>query len=518
MQRRTRLEACPSSVDFAEVDIQSSQELKTDFPKSILIAGYRIAKTYSAMNPTWSLLAANLRPRLLGLLAVGAAHCVFTSAAQAERPHLPSRIDDFRNWMHAHRRPPKQNPALTTEESLGAALYSDRNLSLNRNQACATCHSLSPAKDAATGQPLPVAGFVDPDNVQNLTAVSKGSVPGKAGTLNTPSAGYAAFSPVFHWDDLQGLYVGGQFWNGRAATLQAQAKQPFFNPVEMAMPSVWAFVTRLKENAGYRRAFNKIFDLDLDRIPPYPLAPSTAKAPPGVTAALDAATHAIAAFEKSRAFNRFSSKFDFYLASVIELSPEEKAGLDLFVGKANCAACHVSDPTIAPDGSPLPPLFTDFTYDNIGVPRNTRIPGNPEPNPGLGGRSDVAALTPGGSEVGKHKVMPLRNIAITPPYAHNGVFGTLEEITHFYNTRDTLGTVPSDQSPGFGVTGWPAAEVPDTVNQDELGNLGLTPDEEAAVVAFMRTLTDDYPKWGNDPQVPPGTPSPFANTPFPPSP
>lgn len=437
--------------------------------------------------------------------------------ASAERPVRDNQIPEFRNWMRRFgHRPPRPTP-ISDEQALGSALYSDQNLSLLRNQACATCHSLQPAKSPVTGLPLPTAGFVDPDNVRRGTPVSAGSVRGKFGTLNTPSAGYAAFSPAFHWNGEEGLFVGGQFWNGRSTNLQAQAAQPFLNPVEMAMPSEWAVVTRLKENPTYRQAFYRIYRLDLSTIPGSERAPASAKAPAGVTAVYDAMTRAIAAFEKSRLFNRFTSKFDFYLAGVIELSPEESSGLELFVNKAKCANCHLADPTLAPDGTPLPPLFTDFTYDNIGVPQNTRIPGNPTPNPGLGGRADIAAIT-AGTELGKHKVMSLRNIAITPPYAHNGVFLTLEQITHFYNTRDVLGFVPSDQHPGFGVSGWPAPEISENVNTEELGNLGLTPAEEAALVAFMKTLTDDYPNWGNDPNVPPQTPSPFAATPFPPFP
>jgi cytochrome c peroxidase len=202
-----------------------------------------------------------------------------------------------------------------------------------------------------------------------------------------------------------------------------------------------------------------------------------------------------------------------------ELSDKERRGLNLFEGdKAKCSACHISTPGIAPDGSVQPPLFTDFTYDNLGLPRNVNIPGNPAPNPGLGGRDDIAARDPAGAEIGKQKVMGLRNIAITPPYGHNGVFKTLEQITHFYNTRDTLGWVVDNNDPGFGVKGWPSPEVPQNVNKDELGDLGLTPEEESDLVAFMRTLTDNYPAWGRDPKVPPGTPSPFAEMPFPPFP
>ena len=172
--------------------------------------------------------------------------------------------------------------------------------------------------------------------------------------------------------------------------------------------------------------------------------------------------------------------------------------------------------TTAPDGSPFPPLLTDFTYDNLGVPRNETIPGNPEPDPGLGGRADIAAKDPSGSLIGAHKVMSLRNIALTPPYMHNGAFATLAEVVHFYNTRDTKSRVCSGiTDSGFGKDCWPRPEFPDTMNTSELGDLGLTAAEEADIVAFMETLTDNYSKWGG-PDIP--KKSPFADVPFPPLP
>jgi len=406
----------------------------------------------------------------------------------------------------------------TPEELLGFLLYSDKNLSIRRNQSCASCHQLTPAIDPTTKRPLPVAGFIDPDNIQRGTPVSTGSLPDRFGTLNAPSVGYAAFSPFFHWDAAEGLYVGGQFWNGRAATLQEQAAAPFLNTVEMAMPSKWAVVTRLKEDPRYRVLFKNIYEIDLEHIAEHENASATQTPPPAVFAAYDAMTKAIAAFEKTRAFNRFTSKFDYFLAGQVELSVKEQRGFELFNGKAKCAACHITEPGIAPDGSVQPPLFTDFTYDNIGLPRNVNIPGNPEPSLGLGGRSDIAARDSAGGDIGKHKVMSLRNIAITAPYGHNGVFKTLEQITHFYNTRDTLGFVADNKDPGFGVSGWPDPEVTQNVNRDELGNLGLTATEESELVAFMGTLTDGYPDWGRDRNVPPGTPSPFIQMPLPPFP
>jgi len=421
---------------------------------------------------------------------------------------------------------------LTTEQRLGEKLYRDVNLSLKRNQSCESCHSLSRVTVPTEVEPgifrakkQPSLSFADPDSIQSGTTVAEGSVSGQFGMLNTPSAGYAAFSPFFHWDGSEGLYVGGQFWNGRARTLAEQAAQPPLNPAEMAMPSKWAVVTRLLKNTHYVKLFKKLYSIDLTLIPAFKLAPADQPAPPGVVAAYDAMARAIAEFEKSRVFNRFDSKFDYVMAGVTRFTQEEQRGFELFTGeKALCSACHVTTLTVAPDGSPFPALLTDFTYDNLGVPRNQNIPGNPEPNPGLGGRPEIAARDPAGNEIGKHKVMSLRNIELTPPYMHNGAFQTLEQVVHFYNTRDVKPRVCTDiNDPGFGNDCWPAAEFPETINRDELGNLGLSAQEEADIVAFMRTLTDNYPRWGNqwgrqDPHVPPGTPSPYAKVPFPPIP
>jgi cytochrome c peroxidase len=399
---------------------------------------------------------------------------------------------------------------LTDEQKLGKLLYEDENLSLNRNQSCASCHSLRPVQQHhAFSKSAP--GFVDPENVKKGTAVSSGSLPHRKGTLNAPSAGYSAFSPLFHWDEEEGLYVGGQFWNGRASNLTEQAKGPFLNPVEMAMPNEWSVVSRLKENEEYRKLFWQIYRLNLDAVPYMNSWRTNAKKPVAVSEIYHHMAKAISAFEQSPVFNKFNSKFDYVLAGMTKFTPIEEKGFALFNDekKGNCAACHISETSSDEEGNVIPPVFTDFTYDNIGLPRNVNIPNNPEPNSGLGGRPDIAKLDPNGDEIGKHKVMSLRNIAITPPYGHNGVFATLEQIVHFYNTRDTLGWVSDNQHPGFAKSGWPDPEINQNVNHDELGDLGLTTDEEEAIVAFMKTLTDDYPKWGRDRRVPPGTPSPF---------
>lgn len=383
---------------------------------------------------------------------------------------------------------------LTTEQQLGEMLYQDKNLSLNRNQSCETCHSLTPAYKTKTQQGL-VPSFVDVTNIKQKTAVSTGSVETETGVLNSLTVAYAGFSPEFHFDETEGLYIGGQFWNGRAKNLIEQAKQPILNPVEMAMPDELSVVKRLQENSFYVDKFKQLYKVDL-----------TDTSEKSVEKIYHSLAKAISAFEQSAIFNKFNSKFDYALFGKTQLSALEKKGLALFQDKGKCAECHTIDITVDEHGNFAPPVFTDFSYDNIGLPRNVNIPKNPEPDLGLGGRTDIENSA---AELGKHKVMTLRNIALTAPYGHNGIFKTLEEIVHFYNTRDTLPKVANNNSPEFGKTAWAQPEIAENVNTEELGDLGLTTSEEKAIVAFLKTLTDDYPLWGKDAKVPVGTPSPF---------
>ena len=165
----------------------------------------------------------------------------------------------------------------------------------------------------------------------------------------------------------------------------------------------------------------------------------------------------------------------------------------LFEGKGMCSACHISEP--GENGEP--PLFTDFTFDNLGIPKNPDNPFYTQPpsinpdgmnwiDPGLGGFLQSAGYSEDVymAEWGKHKVPTLRNVDLRPypefvkAFGHNGFFKSLKEITHFYNTRN--------------VEMWDAPEVPETLNTDELGDLGLTDEEEDAIVAFMKTLSDGF--------------------------
>ena len=362
---------------------------------------------------------------------------------------------------------PVEAVQLTPKEELGKLLYFDPQLSMGRNQSCSTCH-------------LP-PGFADPENVANPreSVVSKGSLPGKLGTRNSPSAAYAAFSPHFHWNGEEGLYVGGQFWDGREPTLKAQAKGPFLNHVEMGMISPRSVKEAVRDLVNpfqpkYLALFGQVYNVSLDTV--------NLTEPLVAEMLYDMVADAIAAYEKSSELNQFNSKFDYYLAGKAKLTPQERLGLTIFNGKGLCNKCHISTSLKSPDGGIIPPLFTDFTYDNLGIPRST----NPaiaqaKTDYGLGGRPDIAALDPKGTQKGKFKVPTLRNVALTAPYGHNGFFATLTEIVDFYNTAGIRGR-------------WPKPEVAQNVNREEMGNLKLTKREVAALVAFMQTLSDGYGK------------------------
>jgi cytochrome c peroxidase len=334
--------------------------------------------------------------------------------------------------------------------ALGELLYFDTNLSEPRGMSCASCH-------------LPEAGFADPDHE---LSVSRGIHPGRFARRNAPTAAYALFSPAFHFDEKEGLYVGGQFWDGRAPTLEDQAREPFVDPHEMANPDL-ATVVRKVRQAEYADRFDAIYG---------------AGALADELAAFTRIVNAIAAFERTARFHPFTSKYDYYLAGQVELSQQELLGLKLFddEAKGNCAACHPSQ--VGEEGSP--PLFTDFTYDNLGVPKNGASPfysQSAEYNPGGKNAIDLglAETTERAEDRGKFKVSTLRNIALTSPYMHNGIFSSLHEVVDFYNTRDTSNK-------------WGAAEVPENVNVEVLGDLGLSDEEVDAIVAFMETLTDGY--------------------------
>lgn len=353
--------------------------------------------------------------------------------------------------------------ALGSKAALGKALFNDISLSRDGTQACASCHDSS-------------RGFVDarPNASSHRAgepgAVSLGQDGLSIGDINTPSIAYLGFAPNFHFDESdpeEALFKGGFFLNGRAGSLHEQAKGPFLNPIEMQTTVAEVVV---KVRAGYRQELESIYGKDVFT---------------SDEAAFDAISDVIVAYERSPEFSSFDSKFDRVLAGVEEFSEQEQRGLELFKAedKGNCAACHLVPEAGMPKGERL---FTDFTYDNLGVPANVVA----RQLNGLGEKHQDAGLlaNPGVSDEalkGAFRVVSLRNIAITGPYMHNGVFRDLATVVHFYNNRDVAGAInPETLKP------WRKAEVPETMNTEELGDLGLSDSEVDDIVVFMKTLTD----------------------------
>ena len=384
--------------------------------------------------------------------------------------------------------------ALSDKEQLGKSIFFDDNLSINNNQSCAVCHG-------------PEAGWTGPESDINAGgAVYEGSITDRFGNRKPPSSAYATPSPVLHFviEKKEALFIGGNFWDGRATgqTLGSpaaeQAQGPFLNPLEQALPDAAEVITRICASS-YAVSFTQVCGTD---------ACDTTD-PDTVSATYDCVGLSVAAYEGSPEVNQYSSKYDAFLAGDVDLTKEEKKGLNLFKSKGKCANCHVLDP--GPNGEP--PLLTDFTFDNLGVPRNPDNPFYSEPdfNPqgfswidlGLGGflasRTDYQQFA--AANYGKQKVPTLRNVDKRPSpdfvkaYAHNGYFKTLKQIVHFYNTRDAK---PTCLNPFTTVEDalaqdcWPAPEVAANVNTKELGKLNLTDAQEDAIVAFMKTLSDGY--------------------------
>jgi cytochrome c peroxidase len=384
-----------------------------------------------------------------------------------------------------------QDTGLTDRETLGKLIFFDQNLSYNGNQACAACHA-------------PQTGWTGPTSVINVHgAVYEGSIAGLFGNRKPPSAAYATQSPILHVEK-DGTFVGGNFWDGRATgeflgnPAADQALGPFLNPLEQALATPADVVEKVC-SGGYSSLFRAVWGdavCNLDN----------------VSMAYDAIGLSIAAYEASSEVNAFSSKYDATFTGKAKLTKEEQRGYALFRGKGMCHRCHT--------GNGQQALFTDYTYDNLGLPRNPENPFyeelafNPQGaawvDEGLGGflasRADYQSYA--AANLGKHKVPTLRNVAlasceaepdnpdcIVKAYGHNGYFKSLKGIVHFYNTRDVKPTCPdpfTTEAEALTLGCWPAPEVAANVNMDELGDLGLTPAEEDAIVAFLMALSDGY--------------------------
>jgi cytochrome c peroxidase len=439
-------------------------------------------------------------------------------------------------------RPPVQPPNIvpfSPAEQLGKDIFFDATLSDPAGLSCATCH-------------VPSAGFTgSSSDVNSKAGPMPGIIPKRFGHRKPQAVTYAAYSPYgpYFSDDLQ-VWLGGNFWDGRAPDTSAQARMPFLDADEMANVPVGPYPPH---SGGFS-------PLVAEKLKERPYAPLFVEAFGfGDFASSDAeiyamATQAIAAYEASAEVNQFSSKFD---ASSYGTPPmnkyrfnrSEANGMALFFGNAQCSQCH-SSATLAPvlGATGGRDAFTMYCYANIGVPKNPNNPfyketdgaSNPHGfnplgaafidlglganlNPSPGGMRFMNASPGDIAEFrGLFKAPSVRNVDKRPgrgfvkAYMHNGIFKSLDQVVHFYNKRniavdrwgremafDLRTGPPNGYTRLFlppevldnvqnvaGVS--PADATSDVASNGQVGNLGLTPAEEADVVNFLRTLTDGF--------------------------
>lgn len=359
-------------------------------------------------------------------------------------------------------------PQVAEVEKLGAAIFHDARLSRPQGQSCASCHS----EQSAFRDPRP-------------GSVSPGAAPGRFGDRNAPSLLYAMFVPelALRPGDNGEDYSGGLFWDGRANSLSAQVASPIANPLEM---------NSSKSNVVNDVCSSLIYGADFRRLYGAEACPTDYAqwvSFDQIERSFNFVADAIAGFERSRALAPFSSKFDKVQAGFAQFNPQEALGFHVFKDsqRGNCAACHTLD---IPEGA-AGPLFTDFSYDNLGIPGNPKLRaiGHAIADQGL------FTTTKRAEDRGRFRTSTLRNIAQTAPYGHNGYFETLEQVVDFYSTRDLKPRCKEDllsarEAAAQGC--WPRPEVEEGENMDELGKINLSPEETQALLAFLRTLTDGY--------------------------
>jgi cytochrome c peroxidase len=369
---------------------------------------------------------------------------------------------------------------------------------------------------------------------------------------------YATYYPPLHYNQSQADFYGGNFWDGRATgyllqnAAANQAQDPPTDPEEMANPDPACVVYKLSLSK-YSAFFEKVYGVGSLQIN-WPSDVATICSTPEGAAILGGNPTpvqlsasdrtfvtkdfgefglAIAAYEGSDSVSPFTSKFDYYLAGKATLTGQEQNGYELFRGKGSCNTCHLDGRGSTLLGgadtgqaASLQPLFTDTTYNNLGLPKNVMLPWYSEDTPdqwgftgnplgfgfidlgmGLfldgyyGAPPDLTWAAQFPNFEGKFQTSTARNAAKLPyqgfvkAYMHNGYLTSLKEVVHFYNTRDVYSYhVLSGHCPKGTVekvTCWPEPEDPDNENM-VIGKLGLTPDEEDDLVAFLQTLVDGF--------------------------
>jgi cytochrome c peroxidase len=360
-------------------------------------------------------------------------------------------------------------PPLTAREKVGQSIFLDASLSNPPGTSCASCH--------------------DPDrafsgNHGSTTGVAQGSRPGHFARRNTPSVLYLKYVPVFHFaleddDDVEESPFGGLTWSGRADTVAEFVRLPLFDPDEMN---------------------NKSEAEIADKLGAAPYAADLAREYPGAlespASAMKALGEALQAFLTSETMSPFTSKFDDFLRGKAQLSPLEMMGLKAFENrqKGACNSCHLMyEHSNRPESS----LFTIYTYEAPGVPRNRAIAANADPSRydlGLCERTQKKVPSSDPKWCGRFRVPSLRNVAVRERFMHNGAFSTLRDAVRFYATRTTHPTdwyppgakfddVPAKYRRNVNVTSFP-------YHLKEGGKPALNDEEIDAVVAFLQTLTD----------------------------
>ncbi len=303
---------------------------------------------------------------------------------------------------------------LSLPAQVGEKIFSDRALSASGQLACATCHD-------------PAHAYGPPNNLAVQVGGPNMSLPG---TRAVPSLRYKDFTQPYadlalNPDGVSAPGPGGGFtWDGRADTLAAQAQIPLLAPNEMANASPADVVTKL-QSSGYADLFRAAFGAD---------------AFTSTSNAFQNALDALQAYQlEDSDFHPYTSKFDLYADNKTggTLTASEERGREIFddPNRGNCFACHYAG--AAANGSSQ--LFTDFSFEAIGVPRNADIPANADPTTfdmGICSRADHP-LPESAQFCGMFKTPTLRNVAIRKVFFHNGKMKSLHEVLEFYNTRDT---------------------------------------------------------------------------------
>lgn len=366
-----------------------------------------------------------------------------------------------------------QSEGLSATAALGEKIFKDPSLSLHGNQSCASCH------DANRGHAGPLS----------TGATEPGSDGTSVGGRVAPSIRYLSFNKAFRFED--GTPTGGFFWDGRAASLAEQGKGPFLNAKEMANADVVTVIAKLA-SATYANEFKALYGQAIFNDP---------------DAAFDRVALALQAYQKEDAeFAPFSSKYDAFLRRQATLSASELRGLALFnsASKGNCVACHPS--AMSSDGRF--PLFTDFSYDALGVPRNWHVAGS-YGDLGLCDSVAVADLSDASKAAvcGKFKVPSLRNVGLRKAFFHNGRFDTLTKVVTFYVQRDI-----NPDAFYLDINGAPDVKFNDLpeayrgnvnttegpYNRQPGGSPALNSDEIHDLVDFLCTLTDNWPATASD--------------------